>query len=225
MYMRNVFLLLIFLITGCAKPAEDVVNKVLAGFKTDDKNMASYFRSDYLTAVGPYKQYIIDEWKLTSEKVGDDTHVQMKGTAKNPIGMTLQRAVIFVVGSDNKIKDTQGLIAFLGNEPPPGTFDFEWVKKQEKAKSQVQTEVMDWKIGMFSSAEGKVKVVNNSDLPMKFLKLNLEFSDTSGKMVQSSETYVENNELQPGQTSITDFYVGNCDQCQSLQVKLAFNEN
>ncbi|TDE15552.1 FxLYD domain-containing protein [Dyadobacter psychrotolerans] len=205
------------------------VNKALTMFKTQklEEGSTSVFDYSYVsTALEKYKYYQIDEWKLTSIEKDGKTYVEVDGTTTNAFGAKLQRNPVFVLTKtlgDWRIIDSYGFFVFDGDMDIPGKSDLEKDKLMQDMKEKVKIDKWSWnRTGYGGAVEGKGVVVNESELPISYLKMEVTYSDNAGNVVNTDETYVVSDKLAPGQRKQFTWYTSDCYGCDNAQVKLLF---
>lgn len=216
--------------------SQATVDKALNYFKnqkSDDKDGGlSLFSTDFTIDLLMYHSYYkIEEWKLKvkDEKDGK-SFVQVDGSATNAFGAKLQRQPIFVVEKKDgqwRITDSYDFFVFdkIKDIYALGKSDREKHKMMEDVKDNVKIEEWSFSSSYGESIKGKATIVNNSDLPVSFVKLEITYYDNSGNVTNTDETYaIGGDQLRPGQRRNIDWYTSNCYRCKKASVRLKFDD-
>lgn len=211
------------------------VDSALSYLKNEDpggiKNAIDLFSNEYVTnLMARYSYYKVDDWKL--KKVEDKsgrTLIYVDGTATNAFGATLKRRPVFVmekVEGKWKITDSYDFFVFdkLDDNNVVGKSDIEKNNLLMGIRQNVIIESWSFQRSYGSSVEGKATIVNNSDLPVTFIKLEITYYDRMDNVSNTDETYaIGGDALRPGQKRNIEWYTSNCYQCNKARVRLNFD--
>lgn len=242
---KHLILLSSLLIIGCVgyyyrdrlkeiltRPPERAVNKALIYLKSENKEilpMAELFSPDYvLSIMSNYSIYRIEEWDLNSEYINDKEYkVEVKGTTTNVYGTKLERNPFFIVekvGSNWWIKDSYNFAVIEGIDDGTKKSDIEKHKSILDVKEKVKVENWSFSSSYGDNVKGIGTIVNNSGLPVRFVKFLITYKNKSGDIVNTDETYaIGGDYLLPGQRRKFDWITTNCYDCDIATSSLNFS--
>jgi len=187
----------------------------------DFKNL--FFESYYYTS---------GSWKLFV-KAKSDTSFLVKSTGKtfNGFGQPVENHQEFEVckiKGELKITNSYNLIEqFLDFQIVDNNWDFFWdiekseILKELKEKLVLEVLVLGTKSKYGDFAQGKLKLINNSDFDIKGVKILIEHYDIQGNSVNSSYTYVSDIIRNHGYREFS-WINGDCSKCVAQEFKINF---
>jgi hypothetical protein len=212
--------------------AEKTVDKALAYLKnTKNGNAAEgvkLFSIRYVDDIlSNYSFYKIEEWKLKSEEIEKAKYkVDVDGTTINGFGAKLNRTPSFIVEKRDDswiITDSYGFAVIEKMEKFNDKSDIQKHNLMEDLKNKVVIENWSYSESYGDNVKGKGTIVNNSDMPVSYVKFAIEYKNNNGEIVNTDETYaVGSDELLPGQKRNFEWYTSNCYNCSKASSYLKF---
>jgi len=204
------------------------VNKALTMIKTQKPDGTLVFDDRFLTdLMQKYSYYQIDEWKLSTRDLSDGVKlVGVEGTATNGFGAQLKRNPVFVV--ENKsgewlVTDSYGFFVF---DKLPDLKDKSDMQKHDlivDMKEKVKIEKWSFEDTGYGAIKGEGVIVNESEIPVSFVKTKIEYYNNNGDLVNTDENYAVSGDLEPGERKQFTWYTGDCNGCKTARIKLIFD--
>ena len=211
---------------------QKTVDNALNYFKNQnesDKDIYSLFDIPFTSKLLMKNSYYkVDSWKLTSKEKDGKTIVLVEGTATNGFGAKLDRNIAFVTEKKFDkwvITDSYDFFVFDKiKDYAPGKSDMEKQKIMEGVEEKVTIEKWDYESSYGNSVKGTGTIVNNSEIPVSFVKVEITYKDKSGNVTNTDDAYaVDSDELQPGQRRNFEFYTSNCYTCPKASIRIKFD--
>lgn len=198
---------------------QDTAQSALDLFDTD-------FSVDLL---GNYSYYQLDEWKLSSEQKSETKYiVSVEGTVTNAFGAKLDRKFDLVVEKPREfwyITDSRSLFDIDKDleVSTAGMSDLEIHNLWQEAKTNIELEDWSFSRSRYGSAEGEAIIYNGSDVPVDYVKLEVNYFDDDKNLVNSDWSYaVGGDVLRPDQRRNFTWITSNCSNCTKASVDLVF---
>ena len=213
-------------------PAEKTVHDALLYLNdiNEEKDPSEIFNSEFISSLlANYSFYKVDEWELTSEKKSNDKYIVfVDGKATNAFGSELNRSPSFVVeDSDYSWEITDSYDFFHIEKLSNLNSDYSDLEVHDlwiETKNKVNIEDWSFSVNSFDSAEGEAVITNNSELPIDYVKLEVEYFNDSDQLVNSDWTYaIGGNYLYPGQKRRFSWITSSCYNCEQARIDLNFD--
>ncbi|MCZ8284702.1 MAG: FxLYD domain-containing protein [Bacteroidia bacterium] len=212
---------------------EKTVEKALNYFKSqkeEEKDVYSLFDLKFTTELLMKNSYYkVSEWKLSTKEKDGKTVVIVEGTTTNGFGAKLDRNVAFVTEKQNGtwvIVDSYDFFVFdkIKDSYALGKSDLEKQKIMDDVREKVVIEDWEFRSSYGNSIKGTGIIINNSDIPVNFIKVEITYRDKSGNVTNTDESFaIDSDDLEPGQKRSFEFYTANCYSCNKASIALKFD--
>ena len=228
-------ILIYIIFNGCVNfnsPSENAVNNFLKYIESDNVNKQikarKYITPGYLLLLSANKFYKIKKWEIEFEENSNDSDsiviVHVMAKTGNLLGVDLEHNMKFWVNRDNEIYDSDGFIYFEKFEDIKMS-DLKKFNVIRNLKNLVKIEKWSWHQESYSYdvMAGEATIVNNSPIPISYLKAKIIYYDRKNRIINTDETYaVGGDKLMPGERKVFDWSTSHCYGARRASISLEF---
>lgn len=201
------------------------------GMKNDTR-ISEYMESNYLFETEQSAFPKISKYEIIKVKeINADEYIVIANiSGHSKLGNEITREFGLLIKKEYgsyKVSDSYNVIITNNNQIvfPDNATDLEKVKAIKHLRGNLEIVKWNYSIDYFGAATGNGIIRNNSDYPVRFVEVKINYYDRGENLVNSDKDYaIDSNELQPGESRAFSWYTSNCGS-GSANIEILVDKN